>query len=407
MTKGPWLSQLAARDVVVRVETDPPAPLTLRWRRDGDAGAPMERKESSELLHSTRIDGLEPKTRYEYSVEVAGVKVTGHFTTAPPDDDDGDFRFVLYGDNRSDSIRHAAVVHAVEEAAGELLVNTGDLVGDGSNAAEWQTFFDIEGTLLRDRCVFASIGNHELVDRSGSAFIRYFGGAHTMVQGKLYGTMRWGRTRFFFLNGMGDFGGDDRSWLESALTSADAEVDLRWRIVVIHDGPYSPGVHGDNAALHAGKIPAMFLRHGVDLVLSGHDHLYERGNVDGLRYVVSGGGGAPLYPVKVVRPTARKTESTNHVVALDVGKDRITLSAKRTDGSALDDATLTKAGWSDDPATPVKPVSPSDPGAKPVKPAADKCDCAVAGATRSSPFALSLAGLVVALAGLRRRPRER
>lgn len=411
MTKGPWLSQLGPKEVVVRVETSPPAPVTLRWTA-GDAAAGGERKESSELLHSIRIDGLSPKTRYEYTVEVSGAKVTGHFTTAPPDEDEGDYRFVLYGDNRSDAIRHAAVVHAVEQEAGEFLVNTGDLVDDGLNSADWQAFFDIEGTMLRDRCLFAAIGNHELVEASGASFLRYFGGSRTMVAQKLYGTMRWGRTRFFFLNGMGDFSGDDRTWLESALTSADAESDLRWRIVVIHDGPYASGVHGDNKALHAGKIPAMFLRHKVDVVLSGHDHLYERGNVEGLRYVVSGGGGAPLYPVKATRPTTRKAESTNHVVTLDVGRDQIKLNAKRTDGSTLDSAILTKAGWSDDPATPPPPaVFPSPSSTVPTSGKSgggggDKCDCRAAGGDAGTSVAGIGGGALSLLIMLRRRTRR-
>jgi hypothetical protein len=407
LTKGPWLSQLGSRDVVIRTETDPPLPIVVRWGSAGDAGAFAERRESSELLHATRLDGLSPKTRYEYTVEAAGVKVTGHFTTAPSDDDEGDYRFVLYGDNRSDAIRHAAVVHSVEQEAGEFLINTGDLIGDGTNAAEWQTFFDLEGTLLRDRCLFAAIGNHELVETSGERFVRYFGGPRTMVPGKLYGTMRWGATRFVFLNGMGDWSGDDRSWLENTLTLADAEAGLRWRIVVIHDGPYASGVHGDNKDLHAGKIPAMLLRHHVDLVLSGHDHLYERGNVDGLRYVVSGGGGAPLYPVKLTRPTQRKAESTNHVVTFDVGRESIKLTAKRTDGSALDAAVLTKAGWSDDPKTPAVPVfpTPGDPSAtKPSGASAsgDKCGCRAAGESGADSWSAVALGLVGSAALLRR-----
>lgn len=411
IAKGPWLTQLASTEVTVRVETDPPQPVTLRWSA-GDAGGGGERRVSSELLHSMRIDGLAPRTAYTYSVEASGVMVTGRFTTAPPDADDRPYRFVVYGDNRSDAIRHAAVVHAVEQEAGDFLVNTGDMVDDGTRAADWQAFFDVEGTLLRDRCVFAAIGNHELVETSGSRFLAYFGGSKTMVPNKLYGTTRWGKTRFFFLNGMGDYTGDDRTWLEGALSSADSE-DLAWRIVVIHDGPYSPGIHGDNQALHAGKIPAMLLRHKVDLVLSGHDHLYERGNVDGLRYVVSGGGGAPLYPVKNTRPTTRKAESTNHVVTLDVSSSEIKLAAKRSDGSALDSAVLTKAGWSDDPKTPVGPVfpSPSDPAPK-AKTDGDKCDCDAVGAGPAPANGVAAALGLIGAALLRRsrlqgRRRER
>jgi len=401
--KGPWLSQLGPREVTVRAETNPPAPLTLRVTHDGKT---VELADAATLLHSVHATGLEPRTRYEYALDVSGAKVTGSFTTAPADDDETTFRFLVYGDNRSDAVSHAGVVRALEQETGDFLLNTGDLVGDGSKESQWQLFFDIEGNLLRDRCLFAAIGNHELEEAGGPSFTRYFGGDRTQVKGKLYGSMRWGRARFFFLNGEATFEGDDRSWLEDELTRADTEPNLRWRFIVVHNGLYASGVHGDNKSMHDANIPQMLLRHHVDLLIQGHDHLYERGFEGGLRYLVSGGGGAPLYPARNQHPGTRKIESTHHVISLDVAKDVVTVVAKRLDGTTIEKVGFTKDnGWDDDPAVVARPVfpAPSAPGATGGAGAGrEKCSCDVVGAPASAaPF--FLAPLALLLPWLRRR----
>ena len=398
--KGPWLSQLGSREVTVRAETNPPAPLSLQITHDGKS---VELTDPASLLHSVHATGLEPRTRYEYTAAASGAKVTGSFTTAPSDDDDASFRFLVYGDNRSDAITHAGVVRALEQEPGDFLLNTGDLVGDGSRENQWQLFFDIESTLLRDRCLFAAIGNHELEEAGGPTFLRYFGGERTQVPGKLYGSMRWGRARFFFLNGEASFQGDDRGWLEEELTRADTEQNLRWRFIVVHNGLFASGVHGDNKAMHDANVPQMLVRHHVDLLIEGHDHLYERGFEQGLRYVVSGGGGAPLYPVRNKHAGTRKVESTHHLIAFDVGKDAVTLVAKRLDGTALETSSFTKEnGWDDDPAVVPKPVFPTPGATAPAGASREKCSCEVVGAPHSAPPIL-LAPLVLLLRWLRRR----
>lgn len=77
------------------------------------------------------------------------------------------------------------------------------------------------------------------------------------------------------------------AWLQRALAASPAV----WRIVVFHHPPYSSSsVHGSTPAL---QWP--FAAYGADLVLSGHDHTYERLAVGGLTYIVNGAGGAGLY----------------------------------------------------------------------------------------------------------------
>jgi hypothetical protein len=212
LTKGPYLQGLGTSSITIKLELSEPGPARVEvWADDGygaDAGRPVAAKrESSDAraFHSLRLDGLQPATRYLYRVTAAGTTPEpGHFTTAPADG--RLFRFLVYGDSRTDPEAHAAVVRAMDQTPSDFLVNTGDMVELGSEPADWQTLFTIEGRLLRDRCVFVAVGNHELArgEHTGEvAFLRYFASVEEGRElDRLYGTFRWSDTRFFVLNAM-------------------------------------------------------------------------------------------------------------------------------------------------------------------------------------------------------------
>jgi 3',5'-cyclic AMP phosphodiesterase CpdA len=84
-----------------------------------------------------------------------------------------------------------------------------------------------------------------------------------------------------------------RAWLEADLAAA-RKRGARAIFAVTHDGPYSRGTHGGNKTAVRDYVPIL-TRHQVTLLFSGHDHIYQRGRMDELDYIVSGGGGAPLY----------------------------------------------------------------------------------------------------------------
>jgi 3',5'-cyclic AMP phosphodiesterase CpdA len=84
------------------------------------------------------------------------------------------------------------------------------------------------------------------------------------------------------------------AWLKLRLAASTA----RWQIVVFHHPAWTCGEYRSNALVVDRWVP-LFERYGVDLVLSGHDHNYQRfAEYHGVRYLVHGGGGAHLYPVE-------------------------------------------------------------------------------------------------------------
>lgn len=437
VTKGPWMQHVTSTSAVIRVEIEPPAPVTLEiglsaalGAIDGGSRAVIESREPRSL-HTILVKGLEPATRYPITVRAEGTPRFGAVTTAPSDDSGAPFRFLVYGDNRTDDASHAAVVRAMVGVPSSFLVNTGDLVEHGGSGAQWQAFFDLEAPLTRERPIFAAVGNHELADGAGVEFLRYFGPAELpagttaaassitgvvlpnpdpakLAPDQLNGTFRWGSARFFLLNGMVSLAASPtRQWLEKVLGDADKEPGLVWRILVVHHGPWSSGPHGGNRRMHEANIPELLRAHKVDVVIAGHDHIYERGVSDGISYLVSGGGGAPLYRVKKPDVTSRRYESARHFIEASVTGVAIQFVATRADGSPIERCALRKnAGWDCDgddkagggvaAARAPSSSAPSAPGSS------SRCTCRAAGADGAAggrePLWAALLGALAAVA---------
>jgi hypothetical protein len=406
-TKGPYLQALGPTSVTIKVEVSEPGPVVveiedaLGAKRDvpsPSSGAPAGSSQAkAAVFHAIRVEGLTPASTYRYRVRVAGeggaATGEGRFTTAPDPKDSRPFRFIVYGDSRSDHAAHAAVVRAIEATPSDFLVHTGDMVHTGSKALEWETFFGIERVLLRDRCVFAAVGNHELTapDPSGKiAFLRYFASADPDggERATLYGSFRWSNARFFLLNAMDTWTGDDRRWLEAELARSADEPLLAHRFAVLHHGPFSSGPHGGNTRIAETGALDVLRRHRVSLIFAGHDHVYERGEGgggegNGIKYIVSGGAGAPLYSRKKTSPETRMFEATHHFVEVAVDGELVTTTAHRASGGVIERCSFRGSGSWDCGGEPGRGASPAAPGAAATRPQASSCGCRVPGAPAS------------------------
>jgi acid phosphatase type 7 len=383
-TKGPYLQALGQKAVTIKVEVSMPETVTIEMTGPANFRATRS-SESAKKFHSIRFDGLSPGVTYSYKVAASGAEsAPAGFTTAPAENKP--FKFVLYGDNRSDAATHAAVVRLIEKAPADFLLHTGDMVQTGDNEREWQEFFAVENKLLATRCLFAAVGNHELTtpDPTGQVnFLRYFASIEDDGRERphLYGSFRWSNTRFFMLNAMDSWTGEERDWLKSELASAMNEPGLVHRIAVLHHGPFSSGRHGGNARLHANGIVDILRDNKVELVLAGHDHVYERGEGQGIKYVVSGGAGAPLYSRGKGTPETQKFESVNHYLEVAVDGDSVSIDARRASGSIIEHCSFKGLEkWSCN-APDEKPASSTPPA---VARAGSSCVCSLPGRSDST-----------------------
>lgn len=361
LRKGPWLMDLRPTGVVVMAERRVAGPMEVRavplLANDGGVGREVTVRASQAFtLHELPLEGLRPGTRYRYTVSGAGIPdVSGTFGTPPLEP--APFRFVIYGDTRTQASTHRAVIEAIRRDAPEFVIHTGDLVEDGRHEDDWQEFFEIEAPLLRDTVFVPVIGNHEIIQPMSNGIENYRRYVHVAVQpgaptGELDGTFQYANARFILANSFDDWSGPARTWLQRELVRARQEGPDDWLVVVMHWGPRSSGPHGDNDMLRENGVDAMLRDQHVDLVIAGHDHDYERGDDDGLRYIVSGGGGAPLYYREAERRATRSFAAEHHFIRVDVDRDHMSFVTMRPNGAVLDRAVLDHRGWQTSAATP-------------------------------------------------------
>lgn len=288
----------------------------------------------SPLLHAekTELSGLQPNTRYEY--EVAGIK--GSFKTPPAGAEP--FQFVLYGDVRTRHDVHRRVIaKMIETGVPDLVLHSGDLVENGYDSSLWANFFDIERNLLRQTAFFPSLGNHE---RNSKDFYDYF------QRETGYYSFNWGNAHFTVLNSDVDnvspskiardeFWARQTRWLEEDLA---ANQRSEYRFVVAHHPPYTAVQRrqGDNPQMTA--LVPMFEKYHVTAGLFGHDHNYQHYLKNGIHYIVSGGGGAPLYDVNQPDPAiTQKVASIENFLTVSVNGKVAKARAISIDGKVLDE----------------------------------------------------------------------
>lgn len=145
------------------------------------------------------------------------------------------------------------------------------------------------------RRFFPAIGNHDWAGNGVKAYLDYF----SLHESQRYYEFVQGPVHFFMLDSDRNEpdGVDARSeqafWLKKALAASNAP----FKVVVAHHPPYSSGKHGSTEYM---RWP--FKEWGADIVLSGHNHVYERSIVNGLPYIVNGLGGAGIYRFETVIP---------------------------------------------------------------------------------------------------------
>jgi predicted phosphodiesterase len=242
------------------------------------------------------------------------------------------FRFAVYGDTRTHHDVHRAVVERVAKEDIDFLLHTGDMVADGGVQRQWDTFFQIERPLLNHTPIVPSIGNH---DESARDYYRHYFLHKRWAKDLRYYSKDWGNLRLVALDGAIECqdGCDQYAFLQKTLQDA---LDKKMLIVMfLHYPPYSSGAHGSNMLVQE-TVTNLARKYGVELVIAGHDHNYERTiPIHGTTYVVSGSAGAPIRAVNPVWFTARaRTEP--HYVLMDVADQRMTLRAINLKGETFD-----------------------------------------------------------------------
>jgi acid phosphatase type 7 len=310
--RGPYLQKLQTTSIMVVWEggaVDGPRVHFGRSNPDEDsAGCTCAGSHCS-----CEIGGLDPATEYVYEVRGGGEAISSkaRFRTAPNGEER--FSFLVFGDNRSDHASHMLVVQSLVEGAA-FIMNTGDMVSSGEVEEDWDKFFEVEAPLLANTVIYPAVGNHEEHDGKVEIYDRLFHPPSTESNSnhKTYYSFDYANAHFVVIDDFvrirdwylcitygrgldGCLDPEQADWLKLDLERAARDDSIDHVFVFMHEGPYSskPGRTGSDEMRW--WMPT-FAQNKVKVIFSGHDHYYEHGiSGNGLHYVISGGGGAPLY----------------------------------------------------------------------------------------------------------------
>ncbi len=205
----------------------------------------------------------------------------------------------------------------------DWLVLLGDMVYEHGNPrlVEDRVLVPYEDTLDGRTTLLPVLGNHDIRRRAGDEIMWRLG-----APGRWY-EVETDLVHLIVLDANQPGDPDQLAFLQEALETSSSE----WVIVNLHNPPYSAGDHGSDEAMQAAFVP-MFRRYEVDLVMAGHEHDYQRSHpIDGITYVVSGGGGAELRETGAADFTAF-SDSVHHFVSVTIEPERLIGEARGVAG---------------------------------------------------------------------------
>jgi tartrate-resistant acid phosphatase type 5 len=256
------------------------------------------------------------------------------------------FRFAVigdFGDGSAEARRVSELVHAFHP---EIVITVGDN-NYPTGAAETidrnvgQFYSDFIGAYhgrygkgAPENRFFPALGNHDWYTDDARPYLDYF----TLPGNERYYSFSRGPIDFFALDSdpHEPDGTNGESKQATWLKAEAAKAHGAWQIAYMHHPPYSSGPHGSTL-----ETEWPYHSWGIDLVLAGHDHTYERAIVDGVTFLVNGLGGAHEYEFHAAVRGSLFRYQEKHGAQLAVAtKDELRITFVNVDGVHIDEVVL-------------------------------------------------------------------
>ena len=284
---------------------------------------------------------------------------------------DGSVKFLILGDTGTGDSGQTAIGNQVVAFRAKFPFDFGILLGDNLYGSErpsdYARKFERPYKALIDAGVkfYASLGNH---DDPNQRMYKLFN-----MNGERYYSFRPSLTagvRFFALDS-NYMDPKQVEWLEKELAASGSD----WKIAFFHHPPYASGMHGSHEIIR-NQLEPLFIKHGVNVVFTGHEHFYERIKPQkGIQYFVAGGS------AKLRRGDISKTPLTafgydvaRTFMVAEIDGDQMYFQAINDKGQVIDSGVVTKgannrvigtAGQSAPPKPAAAPAKPAAPAATP------------------------------------------
>ena len=310
--RTPYLQLLTPTGVTVRWQTTSAGKGIIKYGLSADALTESKEEDARGESHEIRLAGLLPATRYYYAVGLKDKTPVADpeywFTTAPDPDTESQIRFWVIGDAGRAVPKQAAVRDAMlnwvkqhprsGRAYLDFMLTTGDNAYESGKNEDFQHgFFTPYQSILKNIPVWPGYGNH---DARRWAYFDLFtlpekaeaGGIPSGTEN--YYSFEYSNAHFIMLDSQvssRSVQGEMATWLRQDLASNQKN----WLIAVLHHPPYTRGSHNsDDKSDSRGRlfdvrenILPILEKGGVDLVLTGHSHVYERSYLMGCHYGTS------------------------------------------------------------------------------------------------------------------------
>ena len=299
VTRGPYLQMGSSTGVVVRWRTDIPSVSRVSFGTALESLNLFRDDPAATTEHEVRLTGLAADTRYYYAVGtttqiIAGPDNATFFFTSPDVGSAKPTRVWVLGDSGTADITARVVRDAYYAYAGstrtDLWLMLGDNAYESGLDAEYQAaVFDTFPTMLRKSVLWPTIGNHD-TDQSAKppSDLPYFNHFTLPTNGEAggvpsgtekYYSFDYANIHFICLDAMSSDrspGGPMVSWLRRDL----AATRQRWLVAFWHHAPFTKGTHDSDTELELKEMRQFVVpvleAGNVDLVLTGHSHVYER-----------------------------------------------------------------------------------------------------------------------------------
>ena len=366
------VSKVTPGSAVLVVETDVSSDVTVEYGYvPGSYSATVA---SGNLVrHEIAVSGLPASSRVYYRLTVsdhanpadsAVLPESGFHTARLPGEA---FSFAVAGDNRpwTDTTTPPAVwstiIGQIAAENPDLALNVGDIIYGlptdtlARDVSKYDGFFSVTRQLTAAAPMYQAVGNHEYISAAGdrAGYEQEFtlpvnNGADAALYGEEYYSFDDGDTHFVALcteipGQEGLVTGNQLDWLKQDLASTTRP----WKVVWMHRPLFygesqDPWVDLNNAAAQQNKadLLATFQQYGVNVVFGGHEHYYQRHIDHGINYIITGGGGAPLYSPPAPGPGDAFGVSAYEHVSVDETAAALRVTAIDSAGNTLETFTL-------------------------------------------------------------------
>jgi predicted phosphodiesterase len=286
-------------------------------------------------IHKIKLTGLSPDTKYFYETrQDKSLKEGASFHTAV--NPGTNFRFAWMADCRTGTLVHDSIAKMINSENPLFSLYGGDLcINTGYRAWKEEFFRPNQLDLISQVPFFNSPGNHEGWSENARAFLQ---NPDSTSGTQDYYSFDYGDLHVLCINFKVPYHEGSPQYL---FAKADLKSTKKtWKIVISHPPAYVAGGHGpDKGMIELTK--KIFEPFNVDMVISGHSHLYQHNLVNGIHHLIIGSAGAPLTKPGTASYTLRSVKDYNYAIG-EVTPQSLQIKVYNASGKKLDSVSLTR-----------------------------------------------------------------